>query len=523
MNRFEFEEALRAAAPHFVWNFASDGEFSDDLVMARHRDDPADAKPFFSPVTAVIHHRHGERIAVGDGHDAVERLQLGGELHAALENEWSNTGEVNRANRARLLEIVGLPAEPPRRGDPAAPPGTVFRIRAAGPIRDAELELGRLTVIAGPNRSGKSSVLRSLHAALWNWHGSSRIVTAAERGGFPVADAFPSRLRVTEADPGAATINLAPPEVTAIRNAVLETLAKTSRPAHPTGPAITGHLPDPDEAVYAVANGTCTVTIRQAGNTFTISVEYHRNSADRHRDPFGAGARNVRLALLRFIVRDLLPEPVQIPRDRHELRYSHQEIDRPRQRPSALWTPQVRKTMRALLGGTLRQTTAALWIHAPRQHCVQLELSAVSARRLAILAAYLQHRANRNHLLLLNQPEAHLDATGQIALARLLVEIAEAGLRTVVATHSDFLVKELNNLVMLAGIPPGTNDRDLRKIRKAYARQTLPIPGAIRGYVAGDGTLTACDQNRFGLDMPHMDEAIDRINGTANLLGSYLD
>ena len=76
-------------------------------------------------------------------------------------------------------------------------------------------------------------------------------------------------------------------------------------------------------------------------------------------------------------------------------------------------------------------------------------MASSSARGLSDLYFFLQHVAGPNHLLIIDEPESHLDTHNQILMARLLVRCVQAGLKVLITTHSDYLVKELNNLIML--------------------------------------------------------------------------
>ena len=82
-----------------------------------------------------------------------------------------------------------------------------------------------------------------------------------------------------------------------------------------------------------------------------------------------------------------------------------------------------------------------------RRFSIPLHLASSSARGLSDLYFFLQHVAGPNHLLIIDEPESHLDTHNQILMARLLVRCVHAGLKVLITTHSDYLVKELNNLI----------------------------------------------------------------------------
>ena len=126
---------------------------------------------------------------------------------------------------------------------------------------------------------------------------------------------------------------------------------------------------------------------------------------------------------------------------------------------------------------------------------IALHRASSSARGLSDLYFFLRHVAQKNHLLIVDEPESHLDTANQVGLARLLANLVGAGVRVLVTTHSDYLVKEMNNLIMQAELGHAGLDKD-----------------RVRAYVAADGSLQRCEVDRYGIEMPVFDETIDDIN-----------
>ena len=155
----------------------------------------------------------------------------------------------------------------------------------------------------------------------------------------------------------------------------------------------------------------------------------------------------------------------------------------------------------------------------PRRFEIPLHLASSSARGLSDLYFFLRHVARERHLLIIDEPESHLDTANQRLLARLLARLVRAGLKIIVTTHSDYLVKEINNLVMLSNDFDGKEGvvNDL-----GYGAEDLLASESVRAYIAEDGGLTECSVDRFGIDMPVFDETIDDINRASNEIASRL-
>ncbi len=149
---------------------------------------------------------------------------------------------------------------------------------------------------------------------------------------------------------------------------------------------------------------------------------------------------------------------------------------------------------------------------------IPLHLASSSARGVSDLYFYLKHVAEPGKILIVDEPESHLSPTNQIMMARLLVFCVNAGLKILITTHSDYLIKEINNLIMLNSDFEG-KDAFLKKHKKDYTEADRLNPERVKAYTCANGTLQKCDVDEKGIDMPVFDNAIDKINQISNELG----
>lgn len=149
---------------------------------------------------------------------------------------------------------------------------------------------------------------------------------------------------------------------------------------------------------------------------------------------------------------------------------------------------------------------------------IPLHLASSSARGLSDLYFYLRHKAKPNELLIIDEPESHLDTKNQIMLARMLSHFIRSGIKVLITTHSDYVLKEINNLVMLNSFDD--NDEFIRSLK--YKKGECLSPESLRCYVAENGQLTRCGVDKSGVEMPVFDETIDAINVVSNKLANRL-
>lgn len=94
---------------------------------------------------------------------------------------------------------------------------------------------------------------------------------------------------------------------------------------------------------------------------------------------------------------------------------------------------------------------------------LSLHLSSSTAKTFFGLWSYLEYVAQPNQCLMIDEPELNLHPDNQRKLARILARLANNGLTVIISTHSDYLLREVNNLIML--------DSDLEpliEMRKKY-------------------------------------------------------
>ena len=149
---------------------------------------------------------------------------------------------------------------------------------------------------------------------------------------------------------------------------------------------------------------------------------------------------------------------------------------------------------------------------------VPLHRASSSARALMEFDFFIRHDAKQGQLLIVDEPESHLDVNNQVRLARLLARIATAGLRVLVTTHSDYFVKEINNLIMAARL--GTESRAVRAV--GYESEARLPASAVRAYATEDGIVRRCNVDDFGAEIPVFEQAAREIDRRSRRLAIEL-
>lgn len=79
-----------------------------------------------------------------------------------------------------------------------------------------------------------------------------------------------------------------------------------------------------------------------------------------------------------------------------------------------------------------------------------IQMTASVVKTLSSLDLYLKHMAAVNDLIIIDEPEINLHPDNQILVARMLVRLMRNGFRIILSTHSDYIIREINNMVMMS-------------------------------------------------------------------------
>lgn len=189
--------------------------------------------------------------------------------------------------------------------------------------------------------------------------------------------------------------------------------------------------------------------------------------------------------------------------------------------------PEILDDFTDLVGGTYAITQNDQLYYIPKGTRSKLTMveSSSSARALLDLSFYLNCIAQKGDLLMVDEPELSLHPENQRRIARLFARLVNLGVKVFITTHSDYIVKELNTLIMLNHDKP-----HLKRVAEEndYRNSELIKAEQVKVYVAEKGLLdleegqkkrrrghklTPADIDpEFGIEVSSFDETIDAMN-----------
>jgi predicted ATPase len=179
-----------------------------------------------------------------------------------------------------------------------------------------------------------------------------------------------------------------------------------------------------------------------------------------------------------------------------------------------------------IIGGAYTVTRNDELYYVPKGKHIKLSMdeSSSAVRSLLDIGFYLRHVVEPHDLLMVDEPELNLHPENQCRVARLFARLVNLGIKVFITTHSDYIIKELNTLIMLNHDKPHLN-----KIaeKEGYKKEELLSHSQIKVYIAEERLMKTNDDQRksrcltftpadidpeLGIEARSFDETIDKMN-----------
>jgi predicted ATPase len=144
--------------------------------------------------------------------------------------------------------------------------------------------------------------------------------------------------------------------------------------------------------------------------------------------------------------------------------------------------PELLDAFDAIIGGSYKVVKQQLVFQAKGAAKQRFTMNEASSciRALLDVGFYLRCSAQQGDLFMIDEPELNLHPKNQRAFARLVARMVNAGIKVFITTHSDYLVKEINTLIML-----NQRTAHTQAVQKqyGYADAELLDPARVRLYM----------------------------------------
>jgi AAA15 family ATPase/GTPase len=258
---------------------------------------------------------------------------------------------------------------------------------------------------------------------------------------------------------------------------------------------------------------------RTGASIFRKQLLFARNSLI---EQMGQGNDNIKPMELLFKVDQAYPLPINI-----NMNFAMQLEDSVKNKSFIAENhPDILTDFADIIGGKYTVTPNDELYYEPKGKRLKLSMdeSSSAVRSLLDIGFYLKHEAQIGDLLMVDEPELNLHPENQRRVARLFARLVNLGIKVFITTHSDYIIKELNTLIMLNHDKP-----HLKRIaeEEGYREAELISSEKIRVYIAEEAlvmlegktrrtkcqTLTPADIDpEMGIEARSFDTTIETMN-----------
>jgi AAA ATPase domain/AAA domain len=144
---------------------------------------------------------------------------------------------------------------------------------------------------------------------------------------------------------------------------------------------------------------------------------------------------------------------------------------------------------------------------------IGIHMTGSVVKSLANIVFYLRHSAKSGDFYIIDEPELTLHPDNQRKMARMLARMMNAGIKIMMSTHSDYIIRELNNLMMLK------TDHNPEKVaalmeKYGYKQEELLDHNRVGAYLFTED-VSPLEVNETGFEVKTIDDEIHSLNNSS--------
>lgn len=136
---------------------------------------------------------------------------------------------------------------------------------------------------------------------------------------------------------------------------------------------------------------------------------------------------------------------------------------------------------------------------------IPLYAASSSIKSLFLFDMFIKHVAHRKSMLIIDEPELNLHPTSQIKMAKLVARLVNAGVKVLLTTHSDFFIRELNDLITMNIVPK----RKRKRLDKSIQEGDILCKSKVSAYeITPEGKCESLEVNHTGINSKLFEDTI---------------
>lgn len=198
---------------------------------------------------------------------------------------------------------------------------------------------------------------------------------------------------------------------------------------------------------------------------------------------------------------------------KHNIDYTRELADRVSKKKSFLHGDRdITKYFSDILQGSYKVVNKEVYFMTKKnKKQIPMYFSSSATKSLVELYFYIKHSAVKGDLLIIDEPELNLHPDNHRKITRLLAHLSNKGIDVFITTHSDYMIKEFNNLIRLKH---KITDKD--KIIKKYGYKEDDILNytKITSYINNTGDLAVAPIDDMGMKVETFDEVLNELSSS---------
>lgn len=409
-----------------------------------------------------------------------------------------------------------------------------------GPIYQGEIELANLTILCGENNTGKTYITNSLYSFLYNWEN----IIAWDMPKQTLADLEADGVAKIELEQAIVQqwSDICLETMSVLKNKLHDFLATSSERFEKTiftlsTPIETGWITSDFDREFKSSKGKPLISIKKPAGQTVAEIAFIQEQGD-ETPPIFVLENFIQSQLLEIVLSNTFPSVFIASAERtgasifkNELNFSKNrlvgilaEIEKDNKKfdPFTLFrefkrnyaisvehnvefisdSPNLEQRGRSefikknndilikfqeIAGGVYKTTKeGGIYFYPTGAKGVRLALGEASSavRSMMILWYWLNYEAKTNSILMIDEPELNLHPKNLRRFARFIAALVNAGIKVFLTTHSDYIIREFNSLIMLSSDKP-----HIKKVKEKFGYQQNELLNARQ--VAVYNTTTA--------------------------------
>jgi len=140
------------------------------------------------------------------------------------------------------------------------------------------------------------------------------------------------------------------------------------------------------------------------------------------------------------------------------------------------------------------------------QQKLDIHISSSLIKSLSGLVLYFRHIAQKGDIIMIDEPELNLHPDSQLIVTRLFAKAVNKGFKVILSTHSDYIIKEFNNLIML------NKASETDRVELGYEQEAVLEQEKVGAYLFSNNTIEPIEVSETGLTIKTIDTTIDLLD-----------